>query len=49
MSDLWVNIRIGVRHLQIGPRGFSFEVNPYHVQNKPERFFEVFEFFGWSA
>jgi hypothetical protein len=37
MDNSWINIRFGVRHLQIGPDRFSFGVNPYHVQNKPEK------------
>lgn len=46
MSDLWINIRIGVRHLQIGRRWFSFHVNPYHLRNKPKTWFEVHQFFN---
>ncbi|WP_458788910.1 hypothetical protein [Dyella jiangningensis] len=49
MSDLWVNIRFGVRHLQIGPHMLSFAVNGYHVENKPSRWFEVYQFFGYGS
>jgi len=48
MSDLWVNIRIGTRHLLVA-RGFKyirFESNPYFAENKPESFIKVHEFFG---
>lgn len=44
MSNLWINIRIGNRHLQIGRDGASFSVNPY-----PGPWFKVYEFFGYSA
>lgn len=48
MSDLWVNIRFGVRHLQIGPRGVTFRVNHHHYAYPPATWCEVFEFFWWS-
>jgi hypothetical protein len=43
MSDLWINWRFGVRHLQIGPDKpyITFQVNPYHVANPPKTWFEV--------
>lgn len=47
MSDCWVNIRFGVRNFQIG-KWFKFirlGVNPYLVENPPEKYLEVFEFF----
>ena len=40
MNDLWINWRFGTRHLQIGPRGISFAVNPYHIDNPPACWFE---------
>ena len=45
MSDLWINVRFGVRHLQIKRwfKGISFDVN--HQENPPESWFEVYEFF----
>lgn len=46
MSDLWINIRFGARHLQIGPRGITFSVNGHWIENKPPRWLEVYEFFG---
>ena len=45
MSNLWINWRFGTRHLQIG-RDFpyvSFSVNPYWVEHKPAKWFEVYE------
>jgi len=42
MSDLWMNIRFGVRHLQVSRRGITFSVNQYHVENKPDRWFQVY-------
>ena len=45
MSNLWINWRFGTRHLQIG-RDFpyvSFSINPYWVENKPAKWFEVYE------
>ena len=32
MSNLWFNIRFGVRHWQWGPDGMSFRVNPAQVE-----------------
>ena len=46
MSNLWINIRFGIRHLQIGPDGVEFEVNPYWLAVEPERWLEVYQFFG---
>ncbi len=43
MSNLWINWRFGVRHLQIGPDGWSFRVNPYYLENPPTRWFEVYK------
>ncbi len=45
MSNLWINWRFGVRHLQIGPDWpfVTFRVNPYWVQHKPARWFEVYQ------
>lgn len=49
MSNLWINIRFGVRHLQIGPEGISFNVNPYAIENPPEKWCEVFQFFWYNS
>jgi len=51
MSDTWINIRIGARHLKLGRRFkyLKFRVNPYHIENPPEKFIEVYGFFGFSA
>lgn len=44
MCNLFINWRFGTRHLQIGPDYpyVSFRVNPYHVENPPEKWFEVY-------
>jgi len=51
MSDTWINIRIGTRHLKLGMwfKYLEFHVNPYHVENPPEKLIEVYDFFGFSA
>lgn len=44
MSDTWINWRFGARHFQVG-RWFSFvrlRVNPYHIDNQPEKWFEAY-------
>jgi hypothetical protein len=43
MSNLWINWRFGVRHLQIGPDRpwITFRANPYWIEHKPTRWFEV--------
>ena len=43
MSNLWINWRFGARHLQIGPDcpWVTFRVNPFWVENKPTKWFEV--------
>ena len=46
MSNLWFNIRFGIRHWQWGPDGMSFTVNPYHIEHPPEKWFEVYCLFG---
>ena len=46
MSNLWINIRFGARHLQIGPDGITFRINQHWLTNKPDKWFEVYEFFG---
>lgn len=49
MSNLWVNIRFGTRHLQIGRGTFRIRTNQHHVENKPEKWLEVYEFFGYGS
>lgn len=42
MSNLWINWRFGIRHLQIGRHApyISFAVNPYYIENPPKTWFE---------
>ena len=42
MSNLWINMRFGIRRLQIGPDSpyVSFRVNPYFLDNPPNSYFE---------
>ena len=44
MSNLWINWRFGVRHLQIGPDQpwITFSVNQYHITHKPEKWFKIY-------
>jgi len=46
MSNLWFNIRFGVKHWQWGPDGMRFSVNPYFIENPPDKWFEVYCVFG---
>lgn len=46
MSNLWFNIRFGVRHWQWGPDGMSFRANPYWLENTPSKWFVIYCFFG---
>lgn len=46
MSNLWFNIRFGVRHWQWGPDGMCLTVNSYHLENPPTKWFEVYCYFG---
>ena len=45
MSNLWINWRFGTRHLQIGSvfPYVSFNINPYWVEHKPAKWFEVYK------
>lgn len=47
MSNLLFNIRFGSRHFQMN-REFkmSFEVNPFWIINKPEKWFQIYSAFG---
>ena len=47
MSNLWFNIRFGRRHFQFSRDwGISFRVNPYWIDNNPDKWFEVYCIFG---
>jgi len=46
MSNFWFNIRFGIRHWQWGPDGMSWGVNPYHLENPPVKWFEIYCLFG---
>lgn len=47
MSNLWFNIRFGTRHFQLrNDWRFSFSVNPYHIDNPPSKFFQIYHLFG---
>lgn len=47
MSDLWINIRFGLYHLQIGPRGVEFNRNDYHI-GFPHGVFKIYKFLWWD-
>lgn len=45
MSNLWINWRIGLYYLQIGPDKpyVSFSKGSYYTKdNKPQKFFEIY-------
>ena len=50
MSDLWINIRFGFHHLQIGITTFRISKNEYQIRQKQSdpnwKFFEIYEFFN---
>jgi hypothetical protein len=51
MSNLWFNIRFGVRHWQWGPSGMTFRVNPAQIEWRAKqswnwRWLEVYCAFG---
>lgn len=47
MSNLVVNIRFGLWHLQISRDwGFRIAKNPY-LADKPHSLFKIYEFFGY--
>ena len=46
MSNLWFNVRFGTRHWQWGPDGMNFRVNPYWIENPPDKWFAVYCLFG---
>jgi hypothetical protein len=41
MSNTFLNLRIGIRHLQIGFWFITFRVNTYNIANKPKSFMEI--------
>ena len=49
MSNLWVNIRFGSYHLQMGndyPYKITWKQNQYWVKNKPNKWFAVYNWFN---
>lgn len=48
MSDCFINIRFGKRHLQIGKWFVRFPANPYWDEYTPETWFEIYQFFNWK-
>jgi len=47
MSNLWFNIRFGVRHFQLSRDWkITFRVNPFHLDYPPAQWFEVYCVFG---
>lgn len=50
MSNLWFNIRFGVRHWQWGPDGMNFQTNPHQIEarksNPHWKWFAVYCLFG---
>lgn len=45
MSDLFINWRFGVRHLQIRLHSspyISFDINDYYIKNPPKKWFEIY-------
>jgi hypothetical protein len=51
MSNLWFNIRFGIRHWQWGPNGMTFRANPYQAELRERdpntwKWFAVHCFFG---
>lgn len=51
MSNMIVNIRVGIRHFVIrrdSPR-ISFDVNEYWVKNKPTKWVCIYQIGDWYA
>lgn len=49
MNNAWFNIRFGSYHLKLDPDdGITFSQNPYHVKNKPTKWFVIYCWFGRS-
>ena len=48
MGNCYINIRFGIRHFQIthSPFKVSFRANGYHIENKPDKWLEIYDFFG---
>ena len=45
MSNLLLNWRFGIRHLQISLKSspyISFKVNEYYIENPPKKWFEIY-------
>jgi hypothetical protein len=50
MNDCLINIRFGVRHLQLTKKWkLSFEFNEFHVANTPKKWFEIYTFFNFNG
>lgn len=47
MSDLIINIRVGLYHFQVKKWSISIKRNDVH-KGYPDGFFWVYEFFGWT-
>lgn len=47
MTRLWLNVRFGVRHLQIGRGVFRFVVNEFWERRPPEKWFEIYQIGPW--
>lgn len=47
MNNLWINIRFGARHFQVGPDGITFGINAIHLVEPRPKWFEVYQLFGW--
>lgn len=43
MSDLFLNWRFGIRHLQIGKWFVRFSVNPYFIKHDYNKWFERYQ------
>lgn len=46
MSNLWFNIRFGVRHWQWGTDGMTYTVNRHWIEKPPTKWFAIYTFFG---
>jgi hypothetical protein len=48
MSNLWINIRFGCRHLQVALKPFKIKLltNLYWVENTPTKWLAVYTIFG---
>ena len=49
MSNLWLNIAFGIYHLQIGKEGIRFSKNIFWGDNKPPKWFRVYQIGNWHG